>query len=136
MRTLLLTCCLLVLYACQSPLHYNQSPLFYDGYDYGDEFELSLGEKVTVGRDNASVEFIDVLEDSRCPSNVTCVWAGNGKVQLRFDNKDIQLNTYLDLQEVSLEDVNIQLLSLDPYPEYPHQFEKEDYKIRLLITKK
>ncbi len=129
MKTLFLTCCLLILYACQSPLQYEV-------YDYGDEFELPLGEKVTIGRDKASVEFVDVLEDSRCPSNVTCVWAGNGKVQLRFDTDEIQLNTYLEPHEITLEDVNIQLLSLDPYPEHPRQFEKDDYKVRLLIAKK
>lgn len=129
MRTILLTFFLIVFYACQSPLEYEV-------YDYGDEFELKLGETITIGRNKASIEFVDVLEDSRCPSNVTCVWAGNGKVQLQFDNDEVQLNTYLEPHEITLEDVNIQLLSLDPYPEHPRQFEKEDYKVSLLITRK
>lgn len=129
MRTILFTFFLIVFYACQSPLEYEV-------YDYGDEFELKLGEKITIGRDKASIEFVDLLEDSRCPLNVNCVWAGNGKVQLRFNTDDIQLNTYLQPQEMNLDEVNISLLSLDPYPEHPRQFDKEDYKVRLLITRK
>lgn len=120
---------LLVLFtACESPLTNHV-------YDYNEEFEMTLGEEVRIGRERIQVEFVDVLEDSRCPSNVTCVWAGNGKVQIRFDRNNIQLNTYLEPQKVSTENVNIQLVSLEPYPEEPRQFEKEEYKVRLLITK-
>lgn len=120
---------LLVLFtACESPLTNHV-------YDYNEEFEMTLGEEVRIGREGIQVEFVDVLEDSRCPSDVTCVWAGNGKVQIRFDRNNIQLNTYLEPQEVSIENVNIQLVSLEPYPEEPRQFEKEEYKVRLLITK-
>lgn len=61
--------------------------------------------------------------------------AGNAKVKMRFNQNDIQLNTYLEPHDVAIEDVNIQLLSLEPYPEYPRQFEKEDYRVQLLITK-
>lgn len=128
MREILLTFFLITLYACQSPLEYEV-------YDYGDEIELLLGEKVTIGRDKLSIKFVDVPEDSRCPSNVTCVWAGNGKVRLQFDNDEVELNTYLQPHEVTLGNVNIQLLSLDPYPEHSRQFEKDDYKVRLLIIK-
>jgi hypothetical protein len=129
MKIFPLFCFLLIFNACQSSLQHEV-------YNYGEEFELSLGEKSTIGRDNFSIEFVDVLEDSRCSSNVTCIWAGNGKVQLRFNTDDIQLNTYLEPQEMNLDEVNISLLSLDPYPEHPHQFDKEDYKVRLLIIKK
>ena len=40
--------------------------------------KVSLGE--TVQFQKASVQFLKVLEDSRCPSDVTCVWEGQAKV--------------------------------------------------------
>lgn len=120
---------LIILSACKNPLTHEL-------HDYGDEFELTLGDTVIVGVDKIPVEFIDVLEDSRCPSNVTCIWSGNGKVEIRFAQENIRLNTHLEPREVMLIDVKIQLLSLDPYPEHPFQIEKDDYKIRLLITKR
>lgn len=129
MRSLFIFLLLVVFAGCNSSLTHEAN-------DYGDELTLAIGEKTSIGRDKISVEFVDVLEDSRCPSNVMCVWAGNGKVQIRFAKDTVQLNTYLEPHEVILDDVNIELLSLEPYPEQPRQFEKEDYKIRLLITKK
>lgn len=40
--------------------------------------KIHLGE--TVVFENVSVTFLKVIEDSRCPSDVTCVWAGQAKV--------------------------------------------------------
>lgn len=130
MRIHFFVCLLALLIGCQNP-----SGLEVNMYSYGDELELRLDEKVIIGAENKIVEFVDVLEDSRCPANVMCFWAGNGKVLLRFAQDDIQLNTYLEPQEAEMGDVNIQLVSLEPYPEYPGRIDKDDYKIRLLITR-
>lgn len=59
-----------------------QSPVSHDVYNYGEEFELAIGEEVETGAENSSVKFVDIVKDSRCPINVMCVWAGNGKVQI------------------------------------------------------
>jgi len=113
-----------------------QSSLTNELYNYGEEFELAFGEEVNVGLERIEIEFLDVLEDSRCPSNVTCVWAGNGEVEIRFSDEKIRLNTYLEPHVAAISNVDIQLISLNPYPEHPRQFKKEDYVIRLLITKR
>ena len=39
---------------------------------------VALGETVEIG--DVSVKFTEVLEDSRCPEGVTCVWAGRVRV--------------------------------------------------------
>ena len=102
---------------------------------YGEEFDLKLGDQATIGPNNMTIEFLDVLGDSRCPENVFCVWAGNGEVQLRFAHQNIRLNTYLNPKDSTISNVNIQLLRLEPYPVAPVQIEKEDYQVRLLISK-
>lgn len=129
MRHLSFLLLLMICTACQSSL---TSGL----YEYGDELELAIGGTARIGTDRVLVEFVDVLEDSRCPSNVVCVWAGNGKVRLKVENDVIMLNTYLDPKDTTIADLDVQLLNLAPYPEHPRQFEKNDYRIRLLITKK
>lgn len=43
--------------------------------------QARLGETVTVGP--YRVTPVSVLEDSRCPAKVTCVWAGQVRLQLR-----------------------------------------------------
>lgn len=47
----------------------------------GEPFSLKLNEEVLVAGTDLQLKFTEV-EDSRCPRNVTCVWAGNGVVKL------------------------------------------------------
>lgn len=42
--------------------------------------KLALGESVTLS--GHTFEFVKVIEDSRCPKDVSCVWAGQAKVEL------------------------------------------------------
>jgi hypothetical protein len=44
------------------------------------DITLKTGERVVV--DGVSIAFVKVVEDSRCPGNVQCVWAGNAAVEL------------------------------------------------------
>ena len=41
---------------------------------------VPLGETVKLG--DVSVKFAQVLEDSRCPKDVTCIWGGRARVRL------------------------------------------------------
>ncbi|OZC03639.1 hypothetical protein [Rubricoccus marinus] len=46
----------------------------------GEPFVLAQGESVEVA--GHALRFLDVVEDSRCPEGVTCVWEGRAKVRL------------------------------------------------------
>ena len=41
------------------------------------------GQVRSAARGKVTVKFIAVLEDSRCPINARCIWAGNAKVSVR-----------------------------------------------------
>ena len=43
---------------------------------------MAPSEQAVFGQQGLTVEFVRVVEDSRCPSDGTCVWAGEVKVQL------------------------------------------------------
>ncbi|WP_010230960.1 hypothetical protein [Gillisia marina] len=50
--------------------------------------ELDYGELFTFK--NKSIQFKKVISDSRCPKDVTCIWAGEAKVLVaiwRMENK-------------------------------------------------
>jgi len=54
-----------------------------------DEVELAVGQSVDVslaggGSVDLTVTFEAVLSDSRCPSNVVCIWQGDASVRLRL----------------------------------------------------
>lgn len=46
-------------------------------------FELQLGARAH--KQNLTIVFEKVLEDSRCPEDVQCIWAGEVKVRLQVD---------------------------------------------------
>lgn len=52
------------------------------GPGFDEPFELKIGESANVGSDGLTVEFVEVVEGSRCPSDVTCVWAGRALVMV------------------------------------------------------
>ena len=35
-----------------------------------------------------SITFLEVIEDSRCPKELTCIWAGRAKVRIEIQEKD------------------------------------------------
>src|SRR5688572_10053161 len=73
MRSLRVVCALLVL-ACSSPTDPG-SPL------RDATIVLQFGNSNQVNND-LRVSFVQVVEDSRCPASVVCVWQGNGAIRL------------------------------------------------------
>ncbi len=51
---------------------------------------IPLGETVTVA--TVPVRFDAVTEDSRCPPDVSCVWAGRAHVRLVIDGEPVELS--------------------------------------------
>lgn len=47
--------------------------------------KVALGE--TIVTNGYSITFSEVLEDSRCPTNVTCIWEGRVKINVKIEEK-------------------------------------------------
>jgi hypothetical protein len=81
-----------------------------------------------------------VLNDSRCPSNVVCVWEGNAQVRFFFRVDSIQtelvLNTHGGNQfrsDTVINGYEIRLLSLSPYPEDPGEIRQIEYTSKIMV---
>ncbi len=89
---------------------------------YREEFQLKEGEKSRVH--DIKVNFVKVLEDSRCPMDTQCVWQGIAVVELEIfhDGKtyDAELAT-MESQNYktsfSWGPYSVQLIELQPQPE-------------------
>jgi hypothetical protein len=46
------------------------------------DVQLAPKEQAAYGPQGLTVEFVRVVEDSRCPKDTTCVWAGEVKVEV------------------------------------------------------
>ncbi len=108
--------------------------------DLNEEFFIGLGQKAEVRESGLEITFDRVIDDSRCPKGVECVWAGNGKVELtiHFSGEDPriqEINTNLDPKEIQAAEYRIQLIDLQPYPVKNQEILPEDYRIKLILKK-
>ncbi len=83
-------------------------------------FTLRVGRSATVAGEGLTISFEAVPSDSRCPTGVQCIWAGNAVVQvvLSKDGKAFgaELNTGQEPTSVDYLNYNVALVSLAPYP--------------------
>jgi len=69
-----------------------------------DVFILKINQTAFIKSENLKIKFVNVIEDSRCPVDVVCVWAGRVVVLLSIskDNKyfeDFELSYSISQKE-------------------------------------
>lgn len=109
--------------------------------DVFNTYDIAFGETITHNKD-VEVTFQEIA-DSRCPTDVICVWEGQAEVKLSvfFDSDDaptivtlIERVGHPELAETSVNGYRFKLLEVDPYPDSADNIpQMEDYSIRLLI---
>lgn len=102
--------------------------------------KVSMGETVTFK--NASVTFIKVLEDSRCPENTTCIWEGQVKILASVEEfgqeaEEVEVLFGKEIKNtlLSSEGYILKCLSVTPYPNAEDNG-KRDYSILVSEEKK
>ena len=110
------------------------------------EFVLHGGQQVAIRGADLRLRFTDVLEDSRCPTDVECFWTGQARIavdaelgqdtptSLKFNTNPApgQTVTQADVAKYSIE-----LLSLEPYPQRPENpIPFEDYRATFTVRKR
>jgi hypothetical protein len=105
------------------------------------EFSLGIGQTASIEGEKLVIKFKAVLEDSRCPNNVVCVWAGNGKVEFEIldideQNKTVILNTEEKPGATTLKRNKLTLISLNPPRIDGVSISPGDYSVTLLVERK
>jgi hypothetical protein len=102
------------------------------------EIVLQYGEDIRIEGTVLRLGFAEVLADSRCPVDVTCVWEGNGKVVIGIaagmgPTHALILNTSMDPRSAVWGGIRITLLELTPSPHTGTNIPPEDYAVRLWL---
>ena len=105
------------------------------------EFSLGIGQSASIDGEKLVIKFKAVLEDSRCPINVVCVLAGNGKVEFEVhdiegQNKTIILNTDDEPRLATLKEHKLKLVSLNPPRIDGVSISPGDYSVTLYVERK
>jgi len=108
--------------------------------DHG--FPLAVGQKAVIDKTSLEIRFEEILEDSRCPEGVQCIW--EGRVSARVEIKDgdssykmvlVQPGSTRDYVEETYKEY---LLSykITPYPQQNEDIDKKDYRLLLTVSRK
>ncbi|MEL7833580.1 hypothetical protein [Fodinibius sp. Rm-B-1B1-1] len=103
--------------------------------ELGEEIKADFGKEIMISGADVAVEFVDLVEDSRCPDGVVCVWAGNAQVAIRINDEEAKLNAYLEPKEKVVSKYNVALISVDPYPQTDIEIPENKYTATIRITK-
>lgn len=108
----------------------------------GQEFAIKIGQQMKIEGEDLQVKFAAVSEDSRCPENVNCIWAGNAEVALDLIQGQcttlLKLNTHQNspgTEEGKSGRYRVKLVKLDPYPRSDRKIASGDYTATLLISR-
>jgi hypothetical protein len=105
------------------------------------EFDLKTGGEALVKETGFRLKFDGLVDDSRCPEGVDCIWAGNGKITLtvrKGTSKSImfELNTTTEPKSFTYQGYEITLVRLAPYPKKDVKIKKGAYVATLVVKKK
>jgi len=107
----------------------------------GEIVSLSVEQIVAFKEEPLKLKFVDVESDSRCPTGVSCIWAG--EVKCRVEITRGQDNELLELVQpggspgfvsTSYHEYRIDFDIL-PYPEAGKETNRNVYRLKVKITK-
>lgn len=106
----------------------------------GNEFSVAIGQTAKISDDYLEIKLTDVINDSRCPQGVTCVWAGEVTCVL-----DITLNGKTESYQLVVSGAgsvggktyqNYHLYgNVEPYPKQGVAITKTDYRMKMTVRK-
>jgi hypothetical protein len=109
------------------------------------EFTLAGGQEAVISGENLRLRFTEVLDDSRCPAQVDCVWTGQARIAIvvRPEGREpttVEFTTSPALSQnkdtAEVDGYTIWLRSLDPYPQTTAAIPFEEYRATVTVRKR
>ena len=98
--------------------------------------KINTEEKANGG---VRIKFVELVEDSRCPVDTKCIWAGNAKIKVRVTrngkSKLLELNTMNKGGDPVFAGYKFRLTDLDPDLRTNVRINRNGYVAKIEITK-
>jgi len=83
------------------------------------------------------------IEDSRCPQNTTCIWAGMAKVFFTISDKGVSKDSSIDFESKPIKTTvdlgaakyEVEISDVLPYPKGSTEINQKDYKVSVTVKK-
>ena len=105
------------------------------------EFLLQFNQSAEIKSEDITLTFLNVTSDSRCPSDVTCVWQGQVGIELDLRKGEEKSTVSLSIggdsspEESIFDSYLIQLVDISPYPVSTKDIQSDEYAAKINITK-
>jgi hypothetical protein len=106
-----------------------------------DKVVLAVGQSVKIKDTDVTLSF-EEIEDSRCPTGVTCIWAGDAVVKIGVKSSDkpqssLTLHTNSRFaRDGEYEGYRITLTAVMPYPAGDNPPRRDQYRASLTLERK
>lgn len=106
------------------------------------QFQLKVEQTAILESENIKIKFLNVTQDSRCPSDVTCVWEGQAIIVVNIKKDDQDLGNFKLTQQGGQEKLAVQnfvgqkieLIEVNPYPKSTEEIQLSDYVATLVVS--
>ena len=103
-----------------------------------EQITLKAGQQKTAKTGRITVKFLELIEDSRCPADVNCVWAGIAKIKVQLSKNGkksvVELNTQNEKSTV-FQGHTLTLKDLQPRQTSTSKYSPSAYSATLTISK-
>jgi hypothetical protein len=101
---------------------------------------LQVGKQTSLFNRDLTVQFVSVLNDSRCPKDVQCISAGNAKIRIKVRKnfgpwRTFDVNLYGNNSEISFRNYRIDFTDLKPDLRSNVRINRFQYRATLKITR-
>ena len=103
------------------------------------EVQLAPKEQAAYGPQGLTVEFVRVVEDSRCPSDTTCVWAGEVKVQVATRIKPAEPAQQHEIkagESATVGAFQVIVVNVQPEKLSTREIPQEEYRVTLKVEQR
>jgi len=101
--------------------------------------KVQVGKTATESHSKIRVEFVELIEDSRCPTDTNCVWAGNAKIKIRVTkggkSQMIELNSGVANKGNSFAVYEFKIVGLTPEPRSNIRINRNGYVAVISMTR-
>jgi len=95
------------------------------------ELKVTFGKTKRFDGGRLKIKFLDVIEDSRCPEGVNCIWAGTARIKIAIIENDnsceYEIETNGSHQSIEYDGFVVELRSLEPNRKENDATVKEQY---------
>ncbi|MCC7306376.1 MAG: hypothetical protein IT173_02325 [Acidobacteria bacterium] len=100
--------------------------------------EIRFGQQKTTKTGGVTVKFLELIEDSRCPVDVNCVWAGVARIKVALTRggktSEAELNT-MDKKSADFQGYTVTLTDLQPRQSRTSKYAPSAYTATLTVSK-